>query len=163
MHRFAVVALVFWANSAMAQGYLFNPVDATCISSPFGPRIIRNHPEAGTFHFGVDFPAPEGSPVWSIGSGRVMKVQQGGLGGLEVLIQHKGFIGIYSHLGSVSARALAATTPIAAGEFLGVVGHTGLTFGAHLYFGILHDGFPIDPSALFNLPRCHDAVLAGRH
>jgi murein DD-endopeptidase MepM/ murein hydrolase activator NlpD len=66
MYRFAIAALAFWANSAIAQEYLLNPVDATCISSPFGPRTIRNHPEAGTFHFGLDFPVPEGSPVWAI-------------------------------------------------------------------------------------------------
>ncbi|MGC1407667.1 MAG: M23 family metallopeptidase [Acetobacteraceae bacterium] len=163
MYRLAIAALAFWANSAIAQEYLLNPVDATCISSPFGPRSIRDHPEAGTFHFGIDFPAPEGSPVWAIQAGSVMKVQQNGPGGLEVLVQHKGFIGIYSHLGSVSARVLAGRTPIAAGEFLGVVGHSGLTFGAHLYFGMLHDGFPIDPSSLFNLPRCYRTELAGRH
>jgi murein DD-endopeptidase MepM/ murein hydrolase activator NlpD len=155
MYRVAIAVLTFWVNSAMAQ-HLLKPVDATCISSPFGPRTIRNHPEAGTFHFGLDFAAPEGSPVWAIEAGSLMKVQQNGPGGLEVLVQHKGFVGIYSHLGSVSARVLAAKTPIAAGEFLGVVGHSGLTFGgAHLYFGMLHDGFPIDPSSLFDLPRCH--------
>jgi hypothetical protein len=94
---------------------------------------------------------------FAIQAGPVMKVQQYGLGCLEVLVQHKGFVGIYSHLGSVSPRVLAATTPIAAGEFLGVVGDSGLTFGAHLRW------VPIDPSSLFDLPRCHDAVLAGRH
>ncbi len=163
MYRFAIAALAFWAHCAIAQEYLLNPVDATCVSSPFGPRSIRDHPEAGTFHFGLDFPAREGSPVWAIQAGTVMKVQQHGPGGLEVLVQHKGFVGIYSHLGSVSNRVLAAKTPIAAGEFLGVVGHSGLTFGAHLYFGMLHDGFPIDPSSLFDLPRCHGTELAGRH
>jgi murein DD-endopeptidase MepM/ murein hydrolase activator NlpD len=162
MYRFAITALALWANSTMAQEYLLKPVDATCISSSFGPRTIRNHPEAGTFHFGLDFPAPEGSPVWAIEAGTLVKVQQNGPGGLEVLVQHSGFVGIYSHLGSVSPRVLAARTPIASGEFLGVVGHSGLTFGPHLYFGMLHDGFPIDPSSLFDLPRCHDTVLAGR-
>ena len=83
MYRFAIAVLTFWANSAMAQGYLLKPVDATCISSPFGPRTIRNHPEAGTFHFGLDFAAPEGSPVWAIEAGTLMKVQQNGPGGLE--------------------------------------------------------------------------------
>jgi murein DD-endopeptidase MepM/ murein hydrolase activator NlpD len=78
MYRFAITALALWANSAMAQEYLLKPVDATCISSSFGPRTIRNHPEAGTFHFGLDFPAPEGSPVWAIEAGTLVKVQQNG-------------------------------------------------------------------------------------
>ena len=42
MYRFAITALAFWANGAIAQDYLLKPVDATCISSPFGPRTIRN-------------------------------------------------------------------------------------------------------------------------
>ena len=157
MYRLAIAALAFWANSAMAQGYLFKPVDATCISSPFGPRTIRNHPEAGTFHFGLDFPVPEGSPVWAIQAGTVMKVQQNGPGGLEVLVQHKGFIGIYSHLGSVSTRVLLPQRQSL------LENSWALSAIAHLYFGMLHDGFPIDPSSLFDLPRCHDTVLAGWH
>ena len=59
MYPFAITALAFWANSAIAQEYLLNPVDATCISSPFGPRTIRDHPEAGTFHFGLTSVCPK--------------------------------------------------------------------------------------------------------
>ena len=35
----------------------------SCISSPFGPRILPNHPQAGTYHNGVDLPAPDGPNV----------------------------------------------------------------------------------------------------
>ena len=57
MYRFVIAVLAF-CKQAFAQEYLLNPVDATCISSPFGPRTIRNHPEAGTFHFGLAFQCP---------------------------------------------------------------------------------------------------------
>ena len=153
MYRFAIAVFAFWANSAFAQEFLLNPVDATCISSPFGPRTIRNHPEAGTFHL-LDFPVPEGSPVWAIEAGTVMKVQQNGPGGLEVLSTQK----VRRYLQSSRFclyQGACGQDANRCGEFLGVVGHSGLTFGAHLYFGMLHDGFPIDPSSLLT---CHAAM-----
>jgi len=43
---------------------------------------------------------------------------------------------------------------VAAGEKLGVVGHTGVTSGAHLYFGMVLDGRPVDPALYLRLPLC---------
>ena len=63
-------------------------------------------------------------------------------GGLEVLIKHNGFISIYSHLGSVSHRITLAKTPVAAGELVGYVGHTGLAFGPHLISVLCTMGSP---------------------
>lgn len=148
------LVLALLAHNAFAQTPLMKPVDATCISSPFGPRHIVNHPEAGTFHFGIDLPVPYGSPVWAAAPGTVMKVQNHGVGGLEVLIESHSFTTVYSHLASVSNRLIDGKTPVTAGELVGYVGHTGLTFGPHLYFGMFHDGIPIDPSPVLHLPPC---------
>jgi murein DD-endopeptidase MepM/ murein hydrolase activator NlpD len=145
--------LALGTQGVMAQP-LMKPVDATCISSPFGPRVIPQHPEAGTFHYGVDFPAPEGSPVWATASGTVMKVQHRGIGGLEVLIKSGDMVSIYSHLASVSNRIIVGQTPVTAGELVGYVGRTGVSFGPHLYFGVLYNGIPTDPAPLLGLPRC---------
>jgi murein DD-endopeptidase MepM/ murein hydrolase activator NlpD len=116
--------------------------------------LVPDHPEASGFHRSVDLPAPEGSPVWATAAGTVLRVQNRWPGGLEVLIKHTGFISIYSHLASVSNRIIAGQTPVTAGELVGYVGHTGLTFGPHLYFAIVYDGFPIDPAPVFGLPHC---------
>jgi murein DD-endopeptidase MepM/ murein hydrolase activator NlpD len=151
------IILALSAHGALAQT-LMEPVDATCISSPFGPRNIVGHPEAGTFHYGIDLPVPEGTPVWAAASGTVLRVQHKGPGGLEVLLQNHGFVTVYSHLASVSNRLILDQTPVTAGELVGYVGHTGLTFGAHLYFGMLHDGVPIDPTPVLGLPRCSGTV-----
>src|SRR5689334_19471112 len=75
---------------------------ASCISSGFGPRILPDHPQAGTYHNGVDLPAPEGTPIRAVASGVLLRVQHSGPGGLEVLIQHNGYISVYSHLASVA-------------------------------------------------------------
>lgn len=150
-----ILLFALWVHGAMAQPFI-RPVDAPCISSPFGTRYISSHPEASGLHRGHDFPAPEGAPVWATAAGTVLKVQNKWPGGLEVLIKHNGFISIYSHLGSVSNRIMLGKTPVAAGELVGYVGHTGFAYGPHLYFGIVHDGFPIDPAQVFGLPRCAD-------
>jgi hypothetical protein len=42
-------------------------------------------------------------------------------------------------------------------------GHTGFAFGPHLYFGVVHDGFPIDPAQLFGLPGCDDYMTIASH
>lgn len=151
------LVLILLAHNALAQP-LMKPVDATCISSPFGPRRIANHPEAGTFHYGIDLPVPYGSQVWAAASGVVKRVQNRGIGGLEVLIESQSFTIVYSHLASVSNRLIDGRTPVSAGELVGYVGHTGLTFGPHLYFGMFHDGVPIDPSPVLHLPPCGGTV-----
>jgi murein DD-endopeptidase MepM/ murein hydrolase activator NlpD len=141
---------------------LLPPVSPACISSPFGPRILPNRPLAGTFHYGVDMPAPAGAPVSATGPGRVIRIQRKGPGGLEVVVQHDGFVGIYSHLGMVTPALAEGKTTVAAGDKLGVIGHSGLTYGMHLYFEMLLSGQPVDPAPYLGLPQCTDGVQRKR-
>lgn len=133
---------------------LLPPVTPACISSPFGPRILPNRPLAGRFHPGIDLPAPAGAPVHAAAPGQVVRVQRKGPGGLEILVQHDGFVGVYSHLGMIAPPIAEGKTRVAAGETLGVVGLTGVTYGMHLYFGMIAQGRPIDPAAFLNVPSC---------
>jgi hypothetical protein len=125
----------------------------SCISSPFGPRILPNHPQAGIFHNGVDLPAPEGTPVRAVASGTLLRIENGGPGGLEVLIQHAGYVSVYSHLAS-TAPSLGKGV-ISAGDDIGVVGHTGVSFGPHLFFALLENGRAVDPQPFLDLPMCN--------
>ena len=137
---------------------LLHPVGATCISSPFGPRVLPNHPLAGTYHYGVDLPAPAGAPVLATAAGTIMRIQHKGPGGLEVLVQHDGFVGVYSHLGMVAPAIAEGKKTLTAGEKIGVVGHTGLTYGMHLYFEMIMSGRPVDPAPYLGLPVCNGGV-----
>ena len=105
----AVIGVMVWSGSGRAEQRqtLLLPVSTTCISSAFGPRILPNRPQAGTFHNGLDLPAPEGSPVRATTAGVPLRVQHNGPGGLEVLVQHIGFVGVYSHLGLIAPRLQA--------------------------------------------------------
>lgn len=132
----------------------------SCISSPFGPRILPDHPQAGTFHNGVDLPAPEGTSVRAVAPGKLLRIENGGPGGLEVLIQNVGYVSVYSHLASVAPSL--GKGPIAAGDDIGVVGHTGVSFGPHLFFALLENGRAVDPRSFLDLPMCNGTTTHQR-
>lgn len=162
-----VVALLAPTGSQAATkrlpvgGALFPPVASACVSSPFGPRILPNRPLAGTFHSGIDLPADIGSPVVAVAPGTVIRVQRRGLGGLELLIQHNGFIGIYSHLGLISPVLAEGRKQIYGGERVATVGRTGLTYGPHLYFGMMVGGRSVDPAPYLNVLPCGASLRSG--
>ncbi len=161
---FALVAVAVVATSGDASAklrqaaVLVAPVADACISSPFGPRVLLNEPQAGTYHYGVDLPAPQGAPVLATASGTVLRIQNKGPGGLEMLVQHDGFLGIYSHFGTIDPVFAAGKRTVAAGEKLGVVGNTGITFGSHLYFQMDLDGKPVDPAPYLGVRPCNGEV-----
>jgi murein DD-endopeptidase MepM/ murein hydrolase activator NlpD len=141
-------------SHAPAKTPMLPPVERACVSSPFGPRILSNRPLAGTFHNGIDLTASIGSPVVAVAPGTIIRIQKHGIGGLEVLIQHDGFIGIYSHLGLIAPMLAEGRKTIYGGERIATVGQTGLTYGPHLYFGMIVNGRPIDPAPCINVALC---------
>ena len=153
-----LAAATILSANALAQPRLATtllpPISGACISSPFGPRVLAEHPAAGSYHYGVDLPAPLGSAVLATAPGTVLRVQRKGPGGLEMLVQHDGFLGIYSHFGMITPAFAEGKRTVVAGEKLGVVGRTGLTSGAHLFFEMVLDGKPVDPAKYLGLPLC---------
>jgi hypothetical protein len=129
----------------------------SCISSGFGPRIMPDRPQAGTFHNGVDLPAAEGTPVRAVASGKLLRIERGGPGGLEVLVQHDGYVSVYSHLASVAP--LLSKGLILAGDEVGTVGHTGVSFGPHLFFALLKGGRAVDPRPFLGVPFCNGTMV----
>jgi murein DD-endopeptidase MepM/ murein hydrolase activator NlpD len=141
-------------SHAPAKNPLLTPVAPACVSSPFGPRILPNRPLAGTFHDGIDLPAAIGSPVIAVAPGTVIRVQRHGIGGLEILVQHDGFIGIYSHLGLIAPTLAEGGKALYGGQRIATVGRSGLTYGPHLYFGMIVDGRSVDPAPYLNVVPC---------
>jgi murein DD-endopeptidase MepM/ murein hydrolase activator NlpD len=142
------------AEPHRSENVLLPPVEPACVSSPFGPRVLRDRPLAGTFHNGIDLPAAVGSPVSAVAPGRVIRIQRHGVGGLEVLIQHDGFIGVYSHLGLIAPVLAEGARTIYGGERIATVGRSGLTYGPHLYFGMIIDGRSVDPAPYLKVVTC---------
>jgi murein DD-endopeptidase MepM/ murein hydrolase activator NlpD len=134
------------------------PVVPACVSSPFGPRVLANQPLAGTFHNGIDLRAPVGSPVSAVAPGKIIRVHRHGVGGLEILIQHSGFIGVYSHLGLIAPVLAEDAKTVYAGERIGSVGRSGLSYGPHVYFGMIVDGRTVDPAPYLKVGSCGAGV-----
>lgn len=121
------------------------------ISAYFGPTDEALDSGAyGFAHFnkGVDFAAPDGSPVTNIVAGTVVSVGDSGDGwGYSVKIRlPDGRIVNYGHLRANSSN-LKPGQQVQGGEVIGQVGSTGASTGPHLSFDVLApDGRPLDPS-----------------
>jgi murein DD-endopeptidase MepM/ murein hydrolase activator NlpD len=137
-----------------AGGGLVLPVSPACVSSPFGPRVLPGKPLAGTYHYGIDLPAPAGAPVRAVAAGTVIAIHRRGPGGLEVALQHANFQTLYAHLGSVAPALAEGLRQVAAGQVLGVVGRTGVSYGTHIYFEIKVNGRRVDPAPYLHVVRC---------
>jgi murein DD-endopeptidase MepM/ murein hydrolase activator NlpD len=130
------------------------PVTPACVSSPFGPRVMPNRQLAGTFHNGIDIPATIGSAVTAVAPGTIIRIHRRGVGGLEVMVQHDGFIGVYSHLGLIAPRLAEGRKTIRGGDRIATVGRSGLTYGPHLYFGMIVNGRSVDPAPFLHVGPC---------
>lgn len=128
------------------DGYL-PPVDMNiaAITSFFGYRI---HPikRIRSFHAGVDIAASEGTHVYSIAPGKVIKANYFGTAGNQIVIEHDNNVtSAYLHL---SAFAVKEGDWVYAGQHIGNIGNTGLSSGAHLHFEFRVFKNTIDPTAI---------------
>lgn len=148
-----VLSLPTTARPSSPAGLVL-PVRPGCVTSPFGPRILRQAPVAGRYHWGVDLRAAAGAKVVAVAAGHIIRIDREGMGGLEVLVQHQGFQTLYSHLGMVAPAIANGTKTLKAGEWIGRIGRTGLTLGTHLYFEIHIDGQRVDPAPYLGVQPC---------
>lgn len=113
------------------------------ISSPFGPRKAPV-PGASTMHRGCDF--TEFSLVHAVAAGRVVAVGtprgwEGG--GIQVWVQHDGFLTRYMHLKNTPPVRVGDL--VEEGRILGIMGRTGNVSGVHLHLEVVVNGVQIDP------------------
>ncbi len=112
------------------------------ISSSFG---MRKHPIYGDyrFHHGVDISAPEGTPVYSAMSGRVIfSGEEAGYGNVVVVDHGNGYITKYAHN---RVNLVKEGDYVDAAAVIAEVGSTGASTGPHLHFEVRYDGKSIDP------------------
>lgn len=138
---------IYWneKGESMKKAFLKAPLRFTRISSGFSYH--RKHPVTGRVkaHTGVDYAAPTGTPVMSIGDGTVISKGWGGGGGNTVKIRHNSvYTTAYLHL-SRYASGLKVGDRVRQGDIIGYVGATGVATGPHLDFRVWKGGSPINP------------------
>jgi murein DD-endopeptidase MepM/ murein hydrolase activator NlpD len=155
MRRLALLLLATGpAAAAEPHVPLAPPLTPACISSPFGPREGAG-PRASRMHMGIDIPAPAGAWVRAAAAGQVLGIRRRGAAGLEVDIRHAdGRVTRYAHLGSVAPALANGQRHVAAGERIGRIGRTGITYGTHLHLELLVNGQRVDPAPAFGLLPC---------
>lgn len=132
-------------GGSMRRTFLKAPLRYKRISSGFS--YSRMHPvlKYRRPHLGVDYAAPVGTPVLSIGDGVVISTVYSKQGGRTVKIKHNGtYTTAYLHL-SGYGKDIKQGVHVKQGQVIGYVGSTGLSTGPHLDFRFYRNGKAIDP------------------
>ena len=145
---------VWWneKGESMRKAFLKAPLNYSRISSGFS--YARKHPVTRKVqpHTGVDYAAPKGTPVMSIGDGVVTSMKYEGAGGNTVRIRHNSvYTTAYLHL-SKYGPGLKAGQRVRQGQVIGYVGSTGRSTGPHLDFRVWKNGTPINPLKMESPP-----------
>lgn len=121
--------------------------DLSRIASGFGYRIDPVY-KTIKMHAGLDFAAPQGTPIYATADGTVSVSGNTGNGyGNHVIIRHGyGYETLYGHMVKVKARQGAA---VKRGEVIGWVGSTGKSTGPHCHYEVHKNGNKIDPVYFF--------------
>ena len=131
---------------SLQKAFLKAPLDFYRISSRFSNS--RMHPvlRIRRPHHGVDYAAPKGTPVMSIGDGTVIaRAYQKSGGGNYIKIKHNSvYTTTYMHL-SGFGKGITTGSRVKQGQVIGYVGATGLATGPHLDFRITENGSYVDP------------------
>lgn len=145
---------IYWngKGESMRKEFLKAPLQYSRISSGFS--YARRHPVTRRVqpHTGVDYAAPAGTPVMSIGDGKVTSAKNEGAGGNTVRIRHNSvYSTAYLHL-SRFAPGIRAGVMVHQGDIIGYVGSTGRSTGPHLDFRVWKNGSPINPLKMESPP-----------
>jgi murein DD-endopeptidase MepM/ murein hydrolase activator NlpD len=136
----------------LRRAFLKAPLRFSRISSRFSNS--RMHPvlRIRRPHHGVDYAAPTGTPVQSIGDGMVISAGYSGGAGHMIKIRHNGtYTSAYLHL-SKYGKGVKTGARVSQGQVIGYVGSTGLSTGPHLDFRVWQNGKAIDPLSMESPP-----------
>lgn len=121
-------------GESLRKAFLKAPLKFSRISS--GYSSARLHPVLNTYkpHLGIDYAAPSGTPVLSVGDGRVEKAEYNKTAGNFIQIRHNSrYMTQYLHL-SKFMKKIHKGARVRQGDVIGYVGSTGLSTGSHLDF-----------------------------
>ena len=120
-----------------------NTEDLTRMASGYGYRTDP-FTKVRKFHFGMDFTAPRGTPIYASGDGVVVRADNSATGyGNHIRIDHGyGYMSLYAHLYKYNVRV---NQRVKRGDLIGFVGSTGRSEGPHLHYEVFKDDDRINP------------------
>jgi murein DD-endopeptidase MepM/ murein hydrolase activator NlpD len=140
-------------GKALKKAFLRSPIEFSRISSGFA---MRSHPITGNWkqHKGVDFAAPNGTPIHASGDGVVDYAGNGmtGYGNMVVLKHWSNYTTAYAHM-SRFASNLRKGQRVSQGDVIGYVGSTGWSTGNHLHYEFRVANQARDPMSLGTLAQ----------
>ena len=121
--------------------------DLNRIASGFGTRIDPVY-KTVKMHAGLDFAAPQGTPIYATANGIITTAGNSGDGyGNHVIIEHGyGYETLYGHMYKVKVRN---GQRVKRGEIIGYVGSTGKSTGPHCHYEVHKNDRPLDPVYFF--------------
>jgi murein DD-endopeptidase MepM/ murein hydrolase activator NlpD len=173
-------------ETGTGKGNYFRP-DGTSVERPFLAAPLRYSRISSTYsnarlhpilnvtrpHPGIDYAAAEGTPLWSVASGKVIFRGYAGDSGNLVKIRHEnGYVSHYAHLAHFS-DGLRVGSEVRQKQVIGYVGKTGLATGSHVCFRLTSNGHymnplkikserpsPVDPLLTTDFARTRDRLMA---
>ena len=120
-----------------------NNEDLTRMASGYGYRTDP-FTKIRKFHYGMDFTAPRGTPIYASGDGVVKRADSRSSGyGRHIRIDHGyGYVSLYAHLYKYNVRR---NQKVKRGDIIGFVGSSGRSQAPHLHYEIFKDGRRINP------------------
>ena len=145
-----VVKLINNKEQLLAATPAIQPVsnkDLNRIASGFGYRIDPVY-KTVKLHAGLDFAAPQGTPIYATADGsiKVAGFSDGGYGNHVVINHGYGYETVYGHMVRIKARS---GQKVIRGEIIGYVGSTGKSTGPHCHYEVRKNGQKLDPVYYF--------------
>ena len=133
-------------GTSLRRAFLKAPLSYTRISSRFSNARLHPIKKVVRAHHGVDYAAPSGTPVYSVGDGVVTaRAWDSKGGGNYIKIKHNStYTTEYMHLRGF-ASGISVGTHVSQGQLIGYVGMTGTATGPHLDYRVFKNGTAIDP------------------
>jgi murein DD-endopeptidase MepM/ murein hydrolase activator NlpD len=130
---------------SLRKAFLKAPLSFSRISSGF--NMHRHHPITHRIeaHPAIDFAAPAGTPIHTVGDGTVLLAAYKHYNGRCVKVRHpNGWVTMYNHM-SRFGKDIKAGRKVRQGQVIGYVGSTGRSTGPHLDYRLYRNGVPVNP------------------
>jgi len=132
-------------GKTLRKAFLMAPVDYKRISSRYSKR--RKHPVTGRWkgHFGTDYAAERGTPIWSTANGTIIAASYTKNNGNYVKVRHNGtYTTQYLHMSKIKP-GIRKGVFVKQGDIIGYVGSTGLATGPHVCYRFWKNDKQVDP------------------